>query len=77
MKHVWKTEDAHEDLIHVVQSAKTDIKRVDDTLKLHTERMDKSDARTDILEKQVKQILVGSPAASVSTSVGPGGSSGG
>eukprot|EP00959_Pyramimonas_sp_CCMP1952_P086660 1812365-Pyramimonas_sp.AAC.1 len=39
--------------------------------------MDKSDARTDILEKQVKQILAGSPAASVSTSVGPGGSSGG
>eukprot|EP00959_Pyramimonas_sp_CCMP1952_P444673 9310938-Pyramimonas_sp.AAC.1 len=39
--------------------------------------MGKSDARTDILEKQVKHILAGSPAASVSTSVGPGGSSGG
>eukprot|EP00959_Pyramimonas_sp_CCMP1952_P421248 8824474-Pyramimonas_sp.AAC.1 len=39
--------------------------------------MDKTDARTDIVEKQIKQILAGSPAASVPTSVGPGGSSGG
>eukprot|EP00959_Pyramimonas_sp_CCMP1952_P404527 8478041-Pyramimonas_sp.AAC.1 len=39
--------------------------------------MDKTGARTDILEEQVKQILAGPPAASVSRSVGPGGSSGG
>eukprot|EP00959_Pyramimonas_sp_CCMP1952_P284681 5951213-Pyramimonas_sp.AAC.1 len=67
MKRAWKTEDAHEDLIHVVHSTKTDIKRVGDALRSRTQWMDKPNARTGILEKSVKQMLAGSPAASVST----------
>ncbi|CAK0900927.1 unnamed protein product [Prorocentrum cordatum] len=51
MKRVWKTEDAHEDLIHVVQSTKTDIKRVGDALQSHAEGMDTTDARTDNIGK--------------------------
>ena len=78
MKHVWKTEDSHADLISITEASRKDVGRIDVTLKQHGERMDRFEAKTELLEKQLQQIREGSGAGSTSTTAsGAGGGGGG
>jgi len=75
MQHVWNTEESNETLKAVMETTKTDIKKIDGTLKDHSERMNRSDARADLMEQQIKKLVAGSSMAS--TSGGTGDNNGG